>query len=136
MALWDPQTSASLVFQTRHSGGTSLWYISQGPGCPMWDTSPSLLWEMCLSSKIPPHCVLRHWGGFYKIVSLPLLPFSMWSFYLLLWRRTHLKNFRSFPEGNDPCVGADLGVYGRRLVQDLPTLPSWTLLNHCFLLLQ
>lgn len=47
-----------------------------------WDPSPDML---------------LHWGwDFYKIVSLPLLPFSMWSFHPLLWRRVHLV-FRSFP---------------------------------------
>lgn len=40
--------------------GSSLLFISQELGYPMWGTSPCLLllWEKCLSGDIPPYCVL------------------------------------------------------------------------------
>lgn len=58
VTLWDPWMSAPLVFQARCSRGLSHWCRSQGPGCPMWGTNPSLPGKKCLPDEIPPHCVL------------------------------------------------------------------------------
>lgn len=58
-------------------------------------------------------------------LALPLPPILVWSFYPLLWRIVHLV-FRSFSKGNALCNCSWECVHGRRWVQALPMLPSWT----------
>lgn len=68
-------------------------------------------------------------GFFADIVSLPLIPFSVWSFNPLLWRVVHLV-FRSFSEGNDSYVAVDLVFLWEEVSSGSSMPQSWNLLKH------
>ena len=58
--------------------------------------------------NLPVVCCYTGGGYFVCVtVSLPLLPFSMWSFDPLLWKTVYLVS-KSFSKGNDPYGGVDL----------------------------
>lgn len=86
-----------------------------------WDHSP--LYVAALGVGFLQDC----FSASPTILNVVLLPFVV---------EKSSSSFQIFSIWNDPYVGVDLGVYGRRSVQDIATLPYWTLLNHCFFLLQ
>lgn len=85
IAFWDPPPQISPIgFLSQILWCSSLQYKSQGLGCPIWGTNPSLPQKEHLSGKIHPYCEsLQRGCGFCKTFSLPLLPVPMRSFYPL-----------------------------------------------------
>ena len=75
-------------FQTIHFGGLSLQCWSQGLGCLMWGTNPSLLRKKLHICEILPDYgwAAPKSGIFGGIASLFFPPSSLWPFYPLFWR--------------------------------------------------
>lgn len=119
-ALWDPRKSVLLVFLSHMFRGLiSVVQITRArvPEVRHQPLTPPreapVWWNLSLLCVAIP------------ALALPLPPILVWSFYPLLWRIVHLV-FRSFSKGNALCNCSWECVHGRRWVQALPMLPSWT----------